>query len=68
MVIHFLQQAYADWDFFGECPVDGNYDHTIGTCITPGMYALLGAISALGGTTKLTVSLTIIMFELTGKV
>jgi chloride channel 3/4/5 len=32
------------------------------------MYALLGAISSLGGTTKLTVSLTIIMFELTGSV
>ena len=34
--------------------------------VTPGMYALLGAFSALGGITRLTLSLAIIMFELTG--
>ncbi|KAJ1569276.1 glycerol ethanol, ferric requiring protein, partial [Nowakowskiella sp. JEL0078] len=35
-------------------------------CVTAGMYALLGAIGSLGGVTRLTLSLTVIMFELTG--
>jgi chloride channel 3/4/5 len=30
------------------------------------MYSLLGAIGALGGVTRMTISLTVIMFELTG--
>lgn len=42
------------------------FNYFLGQCVTPGMYALLGAMSSLCGTTKLTVSLTIIMFELTG--
>ncbi|KAJ3330742.1 glycerol ethanol, ferric requiring protein [Blyttiomyces sp. JEL0837] len=40
--------------------------HPDSLCVTPGMYALLGAIGALGGVTRMTVSLTVIMFELTG--
>ncbi|KAJ3013322.1 glycerol ethanol, ferric requiring protein [Thoreauomyces humboldtii] len=35
-------------------------------CVTPGVYALLGAIGALGGVTRMTLSLTVVMFELTG--
>jgi len=35
-------------------------------CITPGTYAIVGAASALAGTTRLTVSIVVIMFELTG--
>ncbi|RUP51523.1 chloride channel [Jimgerdemannia flammicorona] len=35
-------------------------------CITPGTYAMVGAAAALGGTTRITVSLVVIMFELTG--
>jgi chloride channel 3/4/5 len=44
---------------FASCHLDKD-------CISPGMYALLGAFSALGGVTRLTLSLTVIMFELTG--
>ncbi|KAI0226835.1 H(+)/Cl(-) exchange transporter 3 [Lamellibrachia satsuma] len=36
------------------------------TCVTPGLYAMVGAAAALGGVTKMTVSLVVIMFELTG--
>jgi chloride channel 3/4/5 len=35
-------------------------------CVNLGTYAIVGAASALGGVTRLTVSIVVIMFELTG--
>jgi chloride channel 3/4/5 len=35
-------------------------------CITPGVYAIIGAAAALAGATRMTVSIVVIMFELTG--
>ncbi|KAF2144278.1 uncharacterized protein K452DRAFT_349989 [Aplosporella prunicola CBS 121167] len=35
-------------------------------CVTPGTYAIIGAASALGGATRMTVTIVVIMFELTG--
>ncbi|KAJ3319691.1 glycerol ethanol, ferric requiring protein [Boothiomyces sp. JEL0866] len=58
-IMQSIHLAHRTWDVFADCPSEG-------TCVTPGMYALLGAIGALGGLTKLTVSLTVVMFELTG--
>ncbi|KAI5293283.1 hypothetical protein KEM52_005684 [Ascosphaera acerosa] len=35
-------------------------------CVSPGLYAIVGAAAALGGTSRMTVSIVVIMFELTG--
>ncbi|KAK7207750.1 putative voltage-gated chloride channel [Myxozyma melibiosi] len=54
------QRNHPDMIFFRSSrPPDG-------ACVTPEVYAIVGAASALGGVTRLTVSLVVIMFELTG--
>ncbi|KAF7620546.1 putative voltage-gated chloride channel [Aspergillus flavus] len=53
------QEAYPKVFLFGNCEPDI-------PCVTPGLYAIVGAASALGGATRMTVSIVVIMFELTG--
>ncbi|KAH8424713.1 chloride channel protein [Aspergillus melleus] len=53
------QEAYPEAFLFGRCEPDV-------PCVTPGIYAIVGAASALGGATRMTVSIVVIMFELTG--
>ncbi|KAL4867699.1 hypothetical protein BDV12DRAFT_170926 [Aspergillus spectabilis] len=53
------QDAFPGFFLFGNCEPDI-------PCVTPGLYAIVGAASALGGATRMTVSIVVIMFELTG--
>eukprot|EP01137_Pigoraptor_chileana_P005834 Opistho-2@49442 len=58
--MHALVTSNPSWPLFHDsCP-----DTT--TCITPGLYAMMGAASVLAGVTRMTVSLAVIMFEVTG--
>ena len=52
---------YPDlWIFQNACSTGEN-------CMTPGLYAMVGAAAVLAGVTRMTVSLVVIMFELTSK-
>ena len=59
IVVELLQTGFPDSFVFMSCEPDI-------ACITPGTYAIIGAASALGGVTRMTVSIVVIMFELTG--
>lgn len=54
-----LHEAFPNSAFFASCKPDV-------PCITPGTYAFLGAGAALSGIMHLTISVVVIMFELTG--
>lgn len=54
-----LHESFPNSAFFASCEPDVQ-------CITPGTYAFLGAGAALSGIMHLTISVTVIMFELTG--
>lgn len=59
LILEVWQAAHPGWIVFANCEPDI-------PCITPGTYAIVGAASALAGTTRMTVSIVVIMFELTG--
>ncbi|KAJ6263802.1 hypothetical protein Dda_2374 [Drechslerella dactyloides] len=59
IVVQALFEANPKSSFFASCAPDV-------PCITPGTYAFLGAAAALSGIMHLTVSVVVIMFELTG--
>ncbi|KAI5120350.1 hypothetical protein M0805_009425 [Coniferiporia weirii] len=59
IIVKALNQAYPDAGVFAVCQPGVS-------CITPGTYAFLGAAAALGGIMRITVTVVVIMFELTG--
>ncbi|THH05633.1 hypothetical protein EW145_g4647 [Phellinidium pouzarii] len=59
IMVKAFNQAYPHLGIFAVCQPDVS-------CITPGTYAFLGAAAALGGIMRITVTVVVIMFELTG--
>ncbi|KAJ5370585.1 chloride channel protein [Penicillium cataractarum] len=59
IMVQALHESFPNSAFFASCDPDV-------PCITPGTYAFLGAGAALSGIMHLTISVTVIMFELTG--
>ncbi|KIJ67825.1 hypothetical protein HYDPIDRAFT_107337 [Hydnomerulius pinastri MD-312] len=58
IAVQHLQWRYPESAVFAVCK--GDMD-----CVVPGLYAMVGAAAALSGVTRTTVSLAVIMFELT---
>lgn len=59
IIVETIQLNHPTLPFFSTCEPDI-------ACVTPGVYAVVGAAAALGGVTRMTVSIVVIMFELTG--
>jgi len=59
ILVEALHETYPKASFFAACAPDV-------PCITPGTYAFLGAAAALSGIMHITVSVVVIMFEITG--
>ncbi|KAJ8077955.1 glycerol ethanol, ferric requiring protein [Marasmius tenuissimus] len=59
IVVKAMYRAYPQSGIFAYCAPDV-------PCITPGTYAFLGAAAALSGVMRITVTVVVIMFELTG--
>ncbi|KAK0291091.1 hypothetical protein LTR35_001812 [Friedmanniomyces endolithicus] len=53
---------YPNFILFANCPQDGNPE----SCVVPGVYALVAAGATMCGVTRLSVTLAVILFELTG--
>ncbi|KAI0029975.1 chloride channel [Vararia minispora EC-137] len=58
LLVQYAQHAAPDSPLFAACGGDLS-------CVIPGLYAMVGAAAALSGVTRTTVSLAVIMFELT---
>lgn len=62
LAVQYMQWTRPDLSFFSWCSASESQ----GACIVPGIYAMVGAAATLSGVTRTTVSLAVIMFELTG--
>ncbi|KAL3480725.1 chloride channel [Aspergillus californicus] len=62
-ITQYLVMKYPTFLLFGSsCPAAANMD----SCVTPGVYAMVAAGATMCGVTRLSVTLAVILFELTG--
>ncbi|KAK3718543.1 hypothetical protein LTR37_005047 [Vermiconidia calcicola] len=60
--VQYLTLTYPNFGLFANCQNDGNPE----SCVVPGVYALVAAGATMCGVTRLSVTLAVILFELTG--
>ncbi|KAI5207072.1 hypothetical protein E4T39_02139 [Aureobasidium subglaciale] len=60
--VQLITLKYPQLEIFGNCPANGNPE----SCVVPGVYALVAAGATMTGVTRLSVTLAVILFELTG--
>lgn len=63
LVMQLLFEVFPNATLLSACPVGGSQ-----LCINPGIYAMVGAGAALAGVTRMTVTVAVIMFELTNNI
>lgn len=61
-IAQYLVLHYPTFILFQSCPANGGPE----ACVTPGVYALIAAGATMCGVTRLSVTLAVILFELTG--
>lgn len=61
-LVQYLVYAYPDASIWGGCAANEGLE----SCVTPGVYALVAAGATMCGVTRLSVTLAVILFELTG--
>ncbi|GKT43871.1 H(+)/Cl(-) exchange transporter 5 [Colletotrichum spaethianum] len=59
--VQYIVLIYPDFGLWGACA-----SRAVGSCIQPGVYGLIAAGSTMCGVTRLSVTLAVILFELTG--
>lgn len=61
-LVQYFHLNNPDWAVFNSCPNGDGPE----SCVTPGVYALVAAGATMCGVTRLSVTLAVILFELTG--
>lgn len=61
-IVQWFTLEFPNTGIFGSCPAGGHPE----SCIVPGVYALVCAGATMCGVTRLSVTLAVILFELTG--
>ncbi|KAF2763297.1 hypothetical protein EJ05DRAFT_491257 [Pseudovirgaria hyperparasitica] len=61
-MVQYLALNYSHTGLFGQCSLDTAPEQ----CVVPGVYAMIAAGATMTGVTRLTVTLAVILFELTG--
>ena len=61
-LVQLLAYKHPSHAIFGSCPNHGSLE----SCVVPGVYALVAAGATMCGVTRLSVTLVVILFELTG--